>query len=131
MENRPYEHTPLPSDSQTSFRLIELLPGVESDLVDLRLHLSDWSLAPQYDAISYAWGDAKDTLVCRCDGKPLKITRSLHGGLINLRLERSSRYLGADAIWNGLPRSIVRQRPNSCVVSINPTNTNLGIRLII
>lgn len=54
-------------------------------------------------ALSYVWGDAKDTVAIKCDGKSLSITRNLHALLVNLfkmtEMEKpESGYVWADAI---------------------------------
>jgi hypothetical protein len=92
-----YQYTTLPSD--TSFRDLELSPGFEDDLIDIRLTSTDWKCVPNYEAISYAWGDAADIVECKCDGKALSITRSLHEALVTFRRSDGSRNLWADAIW--------------------------------
>jgi hypothetical protein len=94
---RKYNYSPLPSDS--SFRVIELLPGKFEDEVRLQLQIADWSSPPTYEAISYAWGDAKDTEICICEGEEFTITKSLHTAFQHFRHEQTSRILWADAIW--------------------------------
>jgi hypothetical protein len=93
----PYIHAPMPSD--TSFRVLELLPGQPKDLIRVRLQFADWTDPPEYEPISYAWGDPKDVLYCDCEGKRLSITRSLYSALLRFRMEDRSRILWADAVW--------------------------------
>lgn len=92
----PYQYEDLPT--QTSFRVIELLPGQESNPVSCLLHIVDWSNPLEYEAISYAWGDPSAIAPVTCHGKRLEVTRNLHRGLTHLRLQDRSRFLWADAI---------------------------------
>jgi hypothetical protein len=92
-----YQYDIMPT--QTSFRVLELLPGQEGDPVSCLLHHLDWSNLLEYEAISYAWGDANDIERVICQGRELEVTRNLHSGLNHLRLQDRSRILWADAIW--------------------------------
>ncbi|XMA14771.1 hypothetical protein WAI453_007562 [Rhynchosporium graminicola] len=96
MPREAYQYGLVPN--QNSFRVLELLPGGESDQITCLLHLVDWSNPPEYEAISYAWGNAKDLEVIICEGKEIKVTRNLHSGLCHLRYLDRSRILWADAI---------------------------------
>jgi hypothetical protein len=72
-------YKPLPS--QTSFRVLELLPDDEDSKIRYKLHFADWNKSPQYEAISYAWKNTGLRISTVCDGKALGITTSLHEGL--------------------------------------------------
>jgi hypothetical protein len=85
--------------SATSFRVLELLPGIDDDGISYKLHSADWKDPPEYEAVSYAWGDPEHKMVSICDGKELFITPNLHEGLLHLRYANRSRYLWADAVW--------------------------------
>jgi Heterokaryon incompatibility protein (HET) len=89
-----YESLP----SQTSFRVLELLPGGEDSKIGYKLHFADWNKPPKYEAISYAWGDTGLRISTICDGKTLGITTNLHDGLRHLRRTKTSRLLWADAV---------------------------------
>lgn len=91
-----YQYAMLPSDS--SFRVLELFRGKKNNPISYRMHIVDWSSPPHYEAISYAWGDVKDTTYSLCDGLILPLTESLKGGLAAMRYEDKSRWLWADAI---------------------------------
>jgi hypothetical protein len=84
---------------QNSFRVLELLPGQEEDPISCLLHIVEWSNPLEYEAISYAWGDANDRKSVTCQGTELEVTRNLHNGLKHFRLQDRSRILWADAIW--------------------------------
>src|SRR5947207_11465328 len=81
----PYQYEDLPT--QTSFRVIELLPGQEGSLVSCLLHNVDWSNPLEYEAISYAWGNPSERAPVICHGKRLEVTRNLHMGLTHFRLQ--------------------------------------------
>ncbi|KAF2432985.1 HET-domain-containing protein, partial [Tothia fuscella] len=90
-----YQYTPLPSN--TSFRFLELLPGPREEAPSYRLHFADWNSPPEYEAISYAWGNLARTHSSLCDNKSMEITQSLHECLVHIRHQDASRVLWADA----------------------------------
>jgi Heterokaryon incompatibility protein (HET) len=92
---KPYQYKNLP----TPFRVMELLPGQEGDPVSCLLHIVDLCNPPEYEAVSYAWGDPSDKAEVTCDEKSLLVTKNLQKGLAHLRLQDRSRFLWADAIW--------------------------------
>ncbi|KAF7547470.1 hypothetical protein G7046_g8990 [Stylonectria norvegica] len=85
---------------QTSFRVAELLPGKETDPVACLLHPINWSdvFQPEYEAISYAWGDVSDKVPIVCHGKELKVTPNLQSALLHFRMPDKSRFIWADAL---------------------------------
>lgn len=91
-----YVYKELPSN--TGFRILELLPGQDHEIVSFRLHFADWNDPPPFEALSYAWGDAKRTAFAVCDGSMLPITENLNDGLRHMRYRNVSRYLWADAV---------------------------------
>lgn len=93
----PYEYDPLPS--KTSFRVLELLPGSRSDRIRCNLRLVDWENPPEYEALSYTWGDTTVQLPIQCGGKSLGVTTNLESGLRHLRYSDRPRLLWADAVW--------------------------------
>ena len=95
-ERAQYKYEPL--SSKSTFRILELLPGDEGDTISYRLHAANWNSPPPYEAISYAWGDVKDTTISFCHEFPLPITQSLGDGLVAMRRKDRSRFLWADAI---------------------------------
>jgi hypothetical protein len=92
-----YRYTELPTN--TSIRVLELLPGNESNPISCLLHVVDGQDAREYEAVSYAWGDPNVKVPINCDGKRLEITLNLHAALIHIRFEDRARFLWADAIW--------------------------------
>jgi hypothetical protein len=55
-------------------RLLELQPGAQNDPVVIRLFLVELEHAPDYEALSYVWGDTKTTLPIICNGRPFNVT---------------------------------------------------------
>ncbi|KAF2758401.1 HET-domain-containing protein [Pseudovirgaria hyperparasitica] len=75
-----------------------LREGVQSRGGRAQSYAHNWSHPPEYEALSYAWGDAKDVEWITCQDRELKVTRSLYNALRHLRLQDKSRMLWADAI---------------------------------
>ncbi|KAE9375043.1 hypothetical protein N431DRAFT_406149 [Stipitochalara longipes BDJ] len=92
----PYEHEALPT--KTSFRVLELLPGVGGDPISCLLRSVHWADLPVYEAISYAWGDPMARAPVIVDGKVLEVTLNLQTALKHFRYHDRSRVLWADAI---------------------------------
>jgi hypothetical protein len=93
----PYYYEALPL--AFSFRVLELLPGLPDDAISYELHLVDLTRPPDYEAISYAWGDPMKRVRTLCHNKDLYITRNLQLALLHLRQPDRSRFLWADALW--------------------------------
>src|SRR6266480_5134893 len=101
------EHSPVPPSpyqfadlqTETSFRVLELLPGRGDAPISCLLHLADWNRPPEYEAVSYAWGDPNLRAPIKCHGKRLEVGRNLHSGLTHLRLPDRSRILWIDCLW--------------------------------
>lgn len=85
--------------ADADFRVLELFPGKFDDLIRFRLQEASWDIPPAYEAISYAWGDAEDTMDSDCEGEKFRITRSLYTTLQHFRKTDTSRFLWADAVW--------------------------------
>ena len=85
--------------TKASFRVFELLPGTEHDAVSGKLRTVNWDDMPQYEAISYAWGNPNRKVPVLVDGKRIEVTLNLRTGLKHLRHRDHSRVLWVDAIW--------------------------------
>ena len=80
-------------------RLLRLSPGSGADQLTFSVEELDLDGSEfWFMAISYVWGDPTDTVVCTCDEKILRITRSLYCALWQLRQEGIEEYIWADAI---------------------------------
>jgi hypothetical protein len=88
----------LPLVEAQIIRLVELKPGDQNDPIILRLFVAELEHAPEYEAISYVWGDPKNTLPVLCNGRRLDITVNLRAAFIRVRLTDRPRILWADAI---------------------------------
>ena len=95
--SKSYQHEDLPT--QTSFRVVELLPGEEDDPIFCLLHVVDWSNPREYEALSYAWGDPNARVTVTCHGERLEVTKNLRDGLSHIRYPDRSRFLWVDALW--------------------------------
>ncbi|KAF1992784.1 hypothetical protein P154DRAFT_595250 [Amniculicola lignicola CBS 123094] len=91
-----YDYQGLPSAK--SFRVAELLPGRDGDDIVCKLHTTEWESHPEYEGISYAWGDPKLKAPIFCDGKILEVNKSIHTALSHFRYEDRSRFIWADTI---------------------------------
>lgn len=79
-------------------RLLHLQPGESEQALQCSLVSTSLEEAPQYEALSYTWGDpeATDTLIC--GHISVGITANLSDALRRLRLEKDVRIIWADAI---------------------------------
>jgi len=91
-----YEHL---ETSKPVVRILRIEPGRKIGPLSCTLDHIDLSTnPPPYEAVSYVWGrGVRDTPII-CNGKILKITKSLHSALRRIRLRNSSRCVWADAI---------------------------------
>lgn len=94
---KPYVYQSLPK-VESSFRVLELLPGEDNEELFINLQVANWVTPPPYEALSYAWGDPTIRAAISCNGRVLKVTINLRDALKRLRQRRGSRFLWADAI---------------------------------
>jgi hypothetical protein len=85
-----------PLTGRLQIRLLVLKPGTEE--VHIMLKHANLEASPEYEAISYCWGDPADTRTVYCNDEPLEIANSLFTALKQLRRTDQSRTLWADAI---------------------------------
>jgi hypothetical protein len=69
-----------------------------SPSVDCRLQAFELDKAPQYEALSYVWGDQNETEPIILNGTIVKHTTNLVAALNRLRQERDVKYIWIDAI---------------------------------
>ncbi|KAI5920639.1 heterokaryon incompatibility protein-domain-containing protein [Camillea tinctor] len=91
-----YQYTRLPTE--TSFRLLELFPGNDHAPVSYHLRVEDWTKPPEYEAVSYAWGDANKKALSICNGFHLMISNGLRDALTEMRYRNHARLLWVDAV---------------------------------
>ncbi|KAE8443131.1 hypothetical protein EG329_002300 [Mollisiaceae sp. DMI_Dod_QoI] len=93
----PKIYSSLPSI--TSIRLLRLDSGdVDDPLSCSLIVVEDYASAPEYHALSYCWGDAKDKVELLCNGMPFSATKNLRSALLCLRKKTVSELVWADAI---------------------------------
>lgn len=81
-----------------SIRLLRLKSGFDSEPISCSLFEASLDDIPEYEAISYTWGDASVREDVLCDNYPLSVTANLADALRRMRLKHASRLLWADAI---------------------------------
>ena len=103
MASTPYKYDILPNDS---IRILSLLPGNRSALLQCELHRADvpgifspgGASGPTFEALSYAWGDGTLCQRLFCNNSTIQITQSLFDALIHLRHPKATRTLWVDAV---------------------------------
>jgi hypothetical protein len=94
-----YQYQPFAKDNnEGSTRLLQLLPGATGEPIKgsiVNVNLCD---NPGYEALSYCWGDAVNTIRIYIGKQYIDVTRNLHDALVKLRDKEDSRTLWIDAI---------------------------------
>ena len=94
-----YSYTSLSANGEPdTIRVIEILPGSGVDMVYCNIKHVQLASNPNYEALSYCWGDPTPNHYVYCDGKPLAIATNLYLALHRLRHRSETRTLWADAI---------------------------------
>ena len=97
----PYPYSSL-LPGPNSIRLLRLRPP-KDETAPIKCQLFDYSLdesdkrPPQYEALSYVWGDLEKTLPIFIDERRFNVTENLHAALRRLR-DRSIEWVWVDAI---------------------------------
>lgn len=93
-------YRPLPLPTPRSIRLLTILPGKRSDIVQCTLRVVDLEDDPPYEALSYVWGNPDPPSRILCNGKSFRVTPNLGAALQHLRYADASkaRILWIDAI---------------------------------
>jgi hypothetical protein len=81
-----------------SIRLIKLLPRCGGESLRCHLSIFDLNFSPEYEAVSYVWGEPNYNEEIICDGKYLRISENIHQVLQRFRNENKPRNLWADSI---------------------------------
>ena len=107
VNNTTFNQSPLPAIKDQTFRyaplgeseirLIKVLPETKTMIKCEMRHVSLRN-PPRYVAISYAWGDARETRNIDLQGFIIPLSISLHGALQALRLKSESVFVWADAL---------------------------------
>lgn len=91
-----YEYEKLPSPRH--IRLLRLHKGNDWNEISCELIITALDDAPDFEALSYVWGDPAPRMRVHCSGRAAEIGPSLHGALHHLRQNSDSRILWADAL---------------------------------
>lgn len=91
-------------------RILELLPGSFNDPLCCRLRAAAIERNPEYDALSYMWGDTSPKGRITLDGEVFPVTESLENAPRHVRLRDSKRCLWADAVC--INQSDIKERGN-------------------
>ena len=98
-----FQYTPL-NVSKSEIRLIELLPRAtkcssQSGLAPrCNLILVSLDDKPNYAALSYSWGDPRDTQTITIGSCSVPVTRNLYSALKHLQYEKTARVIWVDAL---------------------------------
>jgi hypothetical protein len=84
--------------ARRSIRTLQLLPGRWLDPISCTIHPVFLDDKPTYDALSYVWGNASDTLSIQVNSSPFHATKNLVAALRRLRSSVETRTLWVDAI---------------------------------
>ncbi|KAL9627226.1 MAG: hypothetical protein Q9164_007668, partial [Protoblastenia rupestris] len=93
-----YEPLPIEGDSGPYVRLVELPPGEKKGEISCSLRTYPLSQSPEYEAVSYCWGDFTNRVQIHCEGRLLSIPSNLYAFLLRTRAKGIKRTLWADAI---------------------------------
>ena len=84
--------------AETTIRILTLYPGVAGTRLEGRLDFANLDDKPQYEAISYVWGDPTRCDEIMIDGKALGLTQSISDALQRIRLRDEPRAIWADQV---------------------------------
>jgi hypothetical protein len=89
---------PVLDPQRRQIRLVELLPGIDTDDINCKLQVVTLDDSPKYEALSYVWGDINITRDIIIDGQAFPATINLETALRHLRKPDEIRVLWVDAI---------------------------------
>jgi len=87
-----------PNPAKNEIRQLKLLPGKAADPIECALRVVSLDESPRFHALSYVWGDPKDTRGIFVDGQQYDVTGNLEAALCALRRRRGRKILWADAV---------------------------------
>ena len=93
-------HTLYPTQLHAcDIRLLTILPSGKTDApVECKLRRYQAETAPEYEALSYVWGDATNLVMVRCNDLDVSITRNLRKALWTMRDSETPKTIWADAL---------------------------------
>ncbi|RFU25540.1 hypothetical protein B7463_g10797, partial [Scytalidium lignicola] len=95
-EQKAYSYKPL--GKPRNIRLIVLQQGNLRSPIHFTLEVASLDSPPDYEAISYCWGDESNKKTVFCGGEIIEVTVNLYAALDRLRFPDRPRVLWADAI---------------------------------
>lgn len=93
-----YEPLSKDNDETRSIRLLHLRPGSPGEPVKCSIVHQNLRDKPDFEALSYCWGDAANPLRIYIGKDYINVTQNLHDALLKLRDEENTRTLWIDAI---------------------------------
>jgi Heterokaryon incompatibility protein (HET) len=124
----PSLYATLPSSK--SIRLLRLHPDSDEATISCSLVLvDDYASTSEFDALSYCWGDTKDTTIITCNKEPVLITKSLDAALRCLRRRGQGPYLWADALCINQDDNLERNQQVSIMAQIYRQASRISVWL--
>jgi len=94
-----FRYQPLPIETQKDhIRVIELLPGAKTSMIECNILEVSLTDHPPYEAVSYRWGDSESKIPISVEGHYFEVTENLCTALWFLRDANEKRLLWADAV---------------------------------
>ena len=81
-----------------SIRLLTLLPGRFTDPIKATLEQVSLDDKPDYEALSYVWGQPTLSKVIKCNDKRKHVTKNLHDAVLHIRQDAKKRVLWIDQL---------------------------------
>ncbi|KAJ0423594.1 heterokaryon incompatibility protein-domain-containing protein [Aspergillus carlsbadensis] len=99
-----------PLRREDEIRLLVLEPGTGKDPIRCRLEHAVLSEKPDYEALSYVWGDPTKIDYITCDDATVRVRESIFGALHALRRPGEERILWVDVLCINQPDSVEKGR---------------------
>ncbi|KAL7898336.1 heterokaryon incompatibility domain-containing protein [Trichoderma sp. TUCIM 5745] len=93
-----YQQLPKDNDETRSIRLLHLRPGSPGEPVNCSIVHQNLCDKPDFEALSYCWGDAANPLRIYVGRHYIDVTQNLHDALLKLRDKKKTKTLWIDAI---------------------------------
>lgn len=87
-----------PLDQPQMTRVLDIMPGVGADQIACSIRTISLSHRPNYEALSYCWGDPEPSCAVLIEGQLVYIPKNLHNALRDLRLQTGVRVIWADGL---------------------------------
>jgi hypothetical protein len=92
-----FKYAPLPEDGRYT-RIVSLLPGAWDEPISCELKVVSLDDEPEYQTLSYVWGDPNIKTPIKLYGYELEVTENLGFALCRLRRARNVRTIWIDAL---------------------------------